>query len=96
MLDESIFDFRYVRLYDVDIPKEKWLTIYKQSLHCLPLTLLRSPVLNGLIHLVDGENFLWSPVCFPDTLLKSELVWKVRIWFHLEQIISFKSSPFSE
>ena len=25
MLEEAIFDFRYVRLYDVYIPKEKWL-----------------------------------------------------------------------
>ena len=25
ILEESIFDFRYVRLYDVDIPTEKWL-----------------------------------------------------------------------
>ena len=24
-MEESIFDFWYVRLYDVDIPKEKWL-----------------------------------------------------------------------
>ena len=24
-MEESIFDFKYVRLYDVDIPKEKWL-----------------------------------------------------------------------
>ena len=25
VLEESIFDFRYVKLYDVDIPEEKWL-----------------------------------------------------------------------
>ena len=34
MLEESIFDFRYVRLYDVDIPKEKWLN-YLQTVETL-------------------------------------------------------------
>ena len=29
MLEEFIFNFRYVRLYDVDIPKEKWLNYLK-------------------------------------------------------------------
>ena len=34
MLEESIFDFRYVRLYDVDILKEKWLN-YLQTVETL-------------------------------------------------------------
>ena len=25
ILEESIFDVRYVRLYNIDLPKEKWL-----------------------------------------------------------------------
>ena len=38
-------DFRYVRIYDLDISREKWLN-YLQTvasdldLHCLPVTLL--------------------------------------------------------
>ena len=44
ILEESIFDFRYVRLYDIDIPKEKWLN-YLQTVE----TLIRSRVLRRLI-----------------------------------------------
>ena len=43
-LEESIFDFRYVRLYDVDIPKEKWLN-YWQPVEIL----IRRRVLRHLI-----------------------------------------------
>ena len=44
ILKESIFDFRYVRLYDVDILKEKWLN-YLQTVE----TLIRRRVLCRLI-----------------------------------------------
>ena len=55
ILEESIFDFRYIRLYDVDILKDKWVEIFANSgdldqmplsaasdlgLHCLPVTRL--------------------------------------------------------
>ena len=55
-LEESIFDFRYVKLYDVDIPKEKKVELFANSadpdqtprsvasdlgLHCLPVTRLK-------------------------------------------------------
>ena len=57
-MEESIFHFRYVRLYDVDIPKEQRLS-YLQAvetqirrrvlrclgLHCLPVTRLGVPSL---------------------------------------------------
>ena len=53
-MEESNFDFRYVRLYDLDIPREKWLSYLHTvatdqmphsvasdlGLHCLPVTLL--------------------------------------------------------
>ena len=38
--DKSIFNFRFVRLYDVDVPKEKWLN-YLQTVE----TLIRCHVL---------------------------------------------------
>ena len=44
ILEESIFDFRYSRLYDVDIPKGKWL-IYLQTVE----TLIRHHILLCLI-----------------------------------------------
>ena len=34
MLEESIFHFRYFRLFDVDNPKEKWLN-YLQTVETL-------------------------------------------------------------
>ena len=51
ILEEFNINFRYVRLYDLDIPREKWLNSgdpdqtlhYAASdlgLHCLPITLL--------------------------------------------------------
>ena len=54
ILEGSIFDVRNVRLYDVDIPKEKWLNYLQTEdpdktlcsaasdlgLHCLPVTSL--------------------------------------------------------
>ena len=54
-LEESIFNFRFDRLYDVDIPKEKMVELFANSgdsdqmpcsavsdlgLHCLPVTCL--------------------------------------------------------
>ena len=44
MLEESIFDFTYVRLYYIDIPKEKWLN-YLQTVE----NLIRRRVLSHLI-----------------------------------------------
>ena len=44
IFEESNFDFRYVRLYDVDIPKGKWLN-YLQTVE----TLIRRRVLRRLI-----------------------------------------------
>ena len=55
ILGESNFDFRCGRLYDLDIPGEKWLNHLQTGdpdqmlhpvasdlgLHCLPITLLR-------------------------------------------------------
>ena len=54
ILEESYFDFRYARLYDLDIPREKMVELFVNSgdpdqtlhsaasdlgLHCLPITL---------------------------------------------------------
>ena len=48
ILEESNFNFRHVRLYDLDIPREKWLNCLQTAdcsdaagLHYLPITLLR-------------------------------------------------------
>ena len=69
ILEESIFDFRYVRLYDVEIPKEKMVELLANSgdpdqtprsaasdrgLHCLPVTLLGISSLRR----VKGSMFL--------------------------------------
>ena len=54
MLEESIFDYRYARLYDVDIPKEKRLNYLQtvetpdQTPHLHRLPVIRLGVLNGL------------------------------------------------
>ena len=47
-MEEFNFIFRYIRLCDLDIPKEKWLdylqtvnsAVSHLGLHCLPVTLL--------------------------------------------------------
>ena len=44
IFEEWNFSFRYVRLCDLDIPREKWLEYYVESglgQHCLPITILR-------------------------------------------------------
>ena len=57
ILEESNFNFRYFRLFDLDIPREKWLNYFANSgpdrmphsvasdlgLHSLSVTLLGSP-----------------------------------------------------
>ena len=55
ILDESNFNFRYGRLCDLDIPREKMVKLFAkyaasdQGLHCLPITLLGPPGCNALI-----------------------------------------------
>ena len=66
ILEEPILDFRYVKLYDVDIPEEKWLNYFicKQGdtdqtphsvvsdmgMHCLLVTRLEVSSLQCLLH----------------------------------------------
>ena len=50
MLEDSNFDFTYIRLYDIDISREKWLNYLQTALqhsaasdlglHCSPINLL--------------------------------------------------------
>ena len=51
-MEASTFNFRYVRLCDLDIPTEKWLNYLPtvETLICLPITLLGVSRLQWINH----------------------------------------------
>ena len=79
ILEESIFDFRYVRHYDIDIPKEKKVELFANNgdhrcsaasdlgLHSLPVTHLGvsslQTVKKGSFSIAEAHLFLGLCLC---------------------------------
>ena len=93
ILEESIFDFRYVRHYDIDIPKEKRLN-YLQTvettgvlphlgLHSLPVTHLGVSSLQwvkkGSFSIAEAHLFLGLCLCTIN-VLKLRTLYSILFW----------------
>ena len=93
ILEESNFNFRYVLLWDIHIPREKWLN-YLQTVE----TLIRCRVLRRLINAASDLGLH----CLPFTPLRvSRLQWfkaQSKIcsrWHFLKKIFFFGNKPWN-